>query len=150
MVVVAGWCWWQRRGGGDDYDDDMFCWIWLKEIDQELFVGGSKEAAVNGIVMALLSCVDGGYGAGMERVFIAIKPDGVQRGLISEIISRFERKGLQQFRKLKKRPPPISSSSTPPISPSNPPPSWRGVLSQPPPPLPRHNPIPKPPTPEMN
>ncbi|KAH6822655.1 Nucleoside diphosphate kinase family protein [Perilla frutescens var. hirtella] len=33
--------------------------------------------------------------AQMERTFIAIKPDGVQRGLISEIISRFERKGFK-------------------------------------------------------
>ncbi|KAL0688230.1 hypothetical protein Bca4012_087907 [Brassica carinata] len=31
----------------------------------------------------------------MERTFIAIKPDGVQRGLISEIITRFERKGFK-------------------------------------------------------
>jgi len=31
----------------------------------------------------------------MERSFIAIKPDGVQRGLIGEVISRFERKGYQ-------------------------------------------------------
>ncbi|WP_448562876.1 nucleoside-diphosphate kinase [Trichothermofontia sp.] len=30
----------------------------------------------------------------MERTFIAIKPDGVQRGLVGEIISRFERKGF--------------------------------------------------------
>ncbi|PON45209.1 Nucleoside diphosphate kinase [Parasponia andersonii] len=30
-----------------------------------------------------------------ERTFIAIKPDGVQRGLISEIIARFERKGFK-------------------------------------------------------
>ncbi|KAH7443596.1 hypothetical protein KP509_02G041500 [Ceratopteris richardii] len=30
-----------------------------------------------------------------ERTFIAIKPDGVQRGLISEIIHRFERKGYK-------------------------------------------------------
>ncbi|KAL8138950.1 hypothetical protein V2J09_004951 [Rumex salicifolius] len=35
------------------------------------------------------------YAAEMERTFIAIKPDGVQRGLISEIISRFERKGFK-------------------------------------------------------
>nr|GLL27584.1 Nucleoside diphosphate kinase [Ipomoea trifida] len=33
--------------------------------------------------------------AEMERTFIAIKPDGVQRGLIAEIISRFERKGFK-------------------------------------------------------
>ncbi|BEV35317.1 nucleoside-diphosphate kinase [Synechococcus sp. M16CYN] len=30
-----------------------------------------------------------------ERTFIAIKPDGVQRGLIGEIIGRFERKGFK-------------------------------------------------------
>lgn len=30
-----------------------------------------------------------------ERTFIAIKPDGVQRNLVGEIISRFERKGFQ-------------------------------------------------------
>ena len=31
----------------------------------------------------------------MERSLILVKPDGVQRGLIGEIISRFERKGLK-------------------------------------------------------
>ena len=30
-----------------------------------------------------------------ERSFIAIKPDGVQRGLVGEIIGRFERKGFK-------------------------------------------------------
>lgn len=30
----------------------------------------------------------------MEKTFLMIKPDGVQRGLIGEMISRFERKGL--------------------------------------------------------
>lgn len=30
-----------------------------------------------------------------ERTFIAIKPDGVQRGLIGEIIKRFELKGFK-------------------------------------------------------
>ncbi|MBD1910651.1 MULTISPECIES: nucleoside-diphosphate kinase [unclassified Leptolyngbya] len=30
----------------------------------------------------------------MERSFIAIKPDGVQRGLVGEIIRRFEQKGF--------------------------------------------------------
>merc|ERR1712165_257965 len=30
-----------------------------------------------------------------ERTFIAIKPDGVQRGLISSIIGRFERRGCK-------------------------------------------------------
>ncbi len=30
-----------------------------------------------------------------ERTFIFVKPDGVRRGLVGEIISRFERKGLK-------------------------------------------------------
>jgi nucleoside-diphosphate kinase len=30
----------------------------------------------------------------LERTFLAIKPDGVQRGLVSEIIGRFETKGF--------------------------------------------------------
>lgn len=31
----------------------------------------------------------------MERTLVLIKPDAIQRGLIGEIISRFERKGLK-------------------------------------------------------
>lgn len=31
----------------------------------------------------------------MERTFLMVKPDGVQRGLIGEIVSRFENKGMQ-------------------------------------------------------
>ncbi|CEG50196.1 nucleoside diphosphate kinase [Plasmopara halstedii] len=34
-------------------------------------------------------------GTSTERTFIAIKPDGVQRGLISEVIGRFEKKGYK-------------------------------------------------------
>lgn len=30
-----------------------------------------------------------------ERSFIMVKPDGVQRGLVGEIVSRFERKGFK-------------------------------------------------------
>ena len=30
-----------------------------------------------------------------ERTFIMVKPDGVQRGLIGEIIKRFEQKGYK-------------------------------------------------------
>ncbi|XP_053326586.1 nucleoside diphosphate kinase A2 [Spea bombifrons] len=33
--------------------------------------------------------------ANQERTFIAIKPDGVQRGLIGDIIKRFEQKGFR-------------------------------------------------------
>ena len=31
----------------------------------------------------------------MERTFLMIKPDAVQRNLVGEIISRIERKGLK-------------------------------------------------------
>ncbi len=31
----------------------------------------------------------------MEQTFVMIKPDGVQRGLVGEIIARFEKKGLK-------------------------------------------------------
>jgi nucleoside-diphosphate kinase len=31
----------------------------------------------------------------MERTFVAVKPDGVGRGLVGEVIGRFERKGLR-------------------------------------------------------
>jgi nucleoside-diphosphate kinase len=31
----------------------------------------------------------------MERTLVLVKPDGVQRGLIGELLSRFERKGLK-------------------------------------------------------
>ena len=31
----------------------------------------------------------------MERTFLMIKPDGVRRGLVGEIVARFERKGLK-------------------------------------------------------
>ena len=30
-----------------------------------------------------------------ERTFIAVKPDGVQRGLVGEVVSRFEAKGYK-------------------------------------------------------
>ena len=39
----------------------------------------------------------------MERTYIMIKPDGVQRGLVGEIISRFERKGFKLQGKSKSR-----------------------------------------------
>lgn len=31
----------------------------------------------------------------MDRTFVMVKPDGVQRGLVGEVISRFEAKGLK-------------------------------------------------------
>ena len=34
-------------------------------------------------------------GINMERTFLMVKPDGVQRGLIGEIVTRFERRGFK-------------------------------------------------------
>ena len=31
----------------------------------------------------------------MEKTFVIVKPDGVQRGLIGEVIARLERRGLR-------------------------------------------------------
>lgn len=39
--------------------------------------------------------LEGEAGSNTERTFIAIKPDGVQRGLIGNIIARFEKKGFK-------------------------------------------------------
>jgi len=39
--------------------------------------------------------LEGVPGTAQERSFIAIKPDGVQRGIVGEIISRFETKGYK-------------------------------------------------------
>lgn len=33
-----------------------------------------------------------------EKAFVMIKPDGVRRGLVGEIVSRFEKKGLRLLR----------------------------------------------------
>lgn len=40
-------------------------------------------------------CVFAGWTGVNERTFIAVKPDGVQRKLVGEIIRRFERKGFK-------------------------------------------------------
>lgn len=40
------------------------------------------------------SCPLGWTGAN-ERTFIAVKPDGVQRKLVGEIVCRFEKKGFK-------------------------------------------------------
>lgn len=33
--------------------------------------------------------------AEVQKTFVAVKPDGVQRGLVGEIVTRFERRGLK-------------------------------------------------------
>jgi nucleoside-diphosphate kinase len=39
--------------------------------------------------------VQGVPGTNLERTFLAVKPDGVQRGLIGDIIARFEKRGYK-------------------------------------------------------
>lgn len=48
-----------------------------------------------GTILALLSIVTAVMVETKERTFIMIKPDGVQRGLVGEIIKRFEAKGFK-------------------------------------------------------
>eukprot|EP01130_Rhizamoeba_saxonica_P001642 TRINITY_DN11519_c0_g1_i1.p1 TRINITY_DN11519_c0_g1~~TRINITY_DN11519_c0_g1_i1.p1 ORF type:complete len:221 (+),score=81.31 TRINITY_DN11519_c0_g1_i1:97-663(+) len=47
------------------------------------------------MVMAEPLPVHGAPGTNQERTFIAIKPDGVQRTIVGEIIARFEKKGYK-------------------------------------------------------
>jgi nucleoside-diphosphate kinase len=42
-----------------------------------------------------MSAIEGVPGSRTERTFLAVKPDGVQRGLIGEILARFEKKGFK-------------------------------------------------------
>ena len=42
-----------------------------------------------------LSYLNGGFGNVMEQTLVLVKPDGVQRGLAGEVISRLERRGLK-------------------------------------------------------
>lgn len=39
--------------------------------------------------------VQGAPGTNQERTFLAVKPDGVQRGLVGDIIARFEKRGYK-------------------------------------------------------
>lgn len=50
---------------------------------------------VNAAVQCDALPVYGAPGTNQERTFLAVKPDGVQRGLIGDIISRFEKRGYK-------------------------------------------------------
>ena len=39
--------------------------------------------------------IHGVPGTNQERTFLAVKPDGVQRGLVGDIIARFEKRGYK-------------------------------------------------------
>ena len=63
-----------------------------------MVAAGIQAIALNSETM-LTSCeslpVYGKPGTNQERTFLAIKPDGVQRGLIGDIIARFEKRGYK-------------------------------------------------------
>lgn len=48
-----------------------------------------------GSLFALFSIIAKAMAGNQERTFIMVKPDGVQRGLVGEIIKRFESKGFK-------------------------------------------------------
>lgn len=48
-----------------------------------------------GTILAFLSLITSVMVETKERTFIMIKPDGVQRGIMGEIIKRFEAKGFK-------------------------------------------------------
>lgn len=47
------------------------------------------------ILLAILSYIAEKMAGSQERTFIMVKPDGVQRGLVGEILKRFEAKGFK-------------------------------------------------------
>merc|ERR1740130_1790772 len=69
---------------------------WVYETPSEAF-GESKqeEPVVEETGGDSSGALEGEAGSTTERTFIAIKPDGVQRGLIGNIIARFEKKGFK-------------------------------------------------------
>ena len=50
----------------------------------------------------------------MEQTYVMVKPDGVQRGLVGEIISRIEKRGLKMRRSQNERYPakPLQKNTT--------------------------------------
>lgn len=46
-------------------------------------------------LLTVLSAFTKMAGTTSERTFIAVKPDGVQRGLIGDIVKRFEQRGYK-------------------------------------------------------
>jgi nucleoside-diphosphate kinase len=46
-------------------------------------------------LLMLSVCISEAHSNKLERSFLMIKPDGVQRGLVGDIIKRFEAKGFK-------------------------------------------------------
>jgi nucleoside-diphosphate kinase len=75
---------------------DMF-----KELRAALAKGAGKKVSTVSVAKSVAKSEEkqvashGAPGTRQERSFIAVKPDGVQRGLIGEIIGRFEKRGFK-------------------------------------------------------
>jgi nucleoside-diphosphate kinase len=75
----------------------------FKELRAALAKGAGKKIVPTSSVSKTVSKSDEGKtcpphgvpGSRMERSFIAVKPDGVQRGLVGEIMGRFEKRGFK-------------------------------------------------------
>lgn len=50
---------------------------------------------VVGILLSLFASMSSAVQAFRERTFVIVKPDGVQRGLIGRVVSRFEKNGFK-------------------------------------------------------
>ena len=63
------------------------------------FVGATTAVVAYHNQQTAIKCdaipVQGVPGTNQERTFLAVKPDGVQRGLIGDIIARFEKRGYK-------------------------------------------------------
>jgi len=57
--------------------------------------GNDHYFSLNGVVKCDALPVYGVAGTNQERTFLAVKPDGVQRGLVGDIIARFEKRGYK-------------------------------------------------------
>jgi len=65
----------------------------FKDVREALSRGAGKDSKEQKGAASV--AFNGAPGTRFERTFIAVKPDGVQRGLIGEVIARFEKKGFQ-------------------------------------------------------
>lgn len=67
--------------------------VWF--CDSRLPTAEDNDGNINNVVEVHEVPYTGKPGTVFERTFIAVKPDGVQRGLVGEIIQRFEKKGYK-------------------------------------------------------
>eukprot|EP00271_Cylindrocystis_brebissonii_P016240 TRINITY_DN39572_c0_g1_i1.p1 TRINITY_DN39572_c0_g1~~TRINITY_DN39572_c0_g1_i1.p1 ORF type:complete len:228 (+),score=46.18 TRINITY_DN39572_c0_g1_i1:262-945(+) len=67
----------------------------VRALGQQSASWGPAAALLPLAAAGLLMTAEEVHAGEVERTFIAIKPDGVQRGLVAEILGRFEKKGYK-------------------------------------------------------